>query len=151
METEDSGWQLEIGLEEQLHIEFTSPQSRYALGEVIRGRVEFLVVNLPLLGAELSLVRREVVGDQITEQALLLRHQIIDGPPQKGDSIAFQLPLANLVDLTSSMRGVEKVTDLLYFINLIIYDCEGRRFFKQQEIQLYRADSHMANPLLLYK
>ena len=147
-QNDDDGWLLEIGLEEQLHIEFRSARLRYALNDWIEGDVEFLVSNIPLIGADLSLIRRECVGARITEQAILLRHQILDGPAHKGDRIHFRFPLANVTDLTPSFKEVEKAADVLYFLNLIIYDAEGRRFFKQQEIQLYRGLSEEANQLL---
>ena len=134
----DPGWQLEVGLEDQLHINFTSPQTRYALDEFIEGELHFSLVNLKIKSADLSIVRREVVGTQVTDQEVLQRYQIIEGPPARFDTIPFKLPLANLRDLTPSLREIEKVGSLLYFVNLIIYDVDGRRYFKQQEIQLYR-------------
>lgn len=134
----DPGWQLEVGLEDQLHINFTSSQSRYALDDFIEGELHFSLVNLKIKSADLSIVRREIVGTQVTDQEVLQRYQIIEGPPARYDTIPFKLPLANLRDLTPSLRDIEKVGSLLYFVNLIIYDVEGRRYFKQQEIQLYR-------------
>ncbi len=135
-------------MEEQLHIEFRASKLRYSLLDCIEGEVEFLVSNLPLIGADLSLIRRECVGLRITEQAILLRQQILDGPAHKGDCIHFRFPLANVTDLTPSFKEVEKAADVLYLLNLIIYDAEGRRFFKQQEIHLYRGLTQYSNQLL---
>lgn len=132
------GWKLEVGLEDQLHINFTSPKSHFALTDCIEGELHFSLVNLKIKSADLSLVRREIVGNHITDQEVLQRYQIIDGPPQRHDTIPFKLPLRNLRDLTPSLRDVEKIGSLLYFVNLIIYDVEGRRYFKQQEVKLYR-------------
>lgn len=134
----DPGWQLEVGLEDQLHINFTSPKTRYSLHESLEGELHFSLVNLRIKSADLSIVRREIVGKQVTDQEVLQRYQIIEGSPARYDTIPFSLPLANLRDLTPSLRELEKVGSLLYFVNLIIYDVEGRRYFKQQEIQLYR-------------
>lgn len=132
------GWQLEVGLEDQLHINFTCPKTEFALTETIEGELHFSLVNLKIKSADLSLVRREIVASHITDQEVLQRYQIIDGSPERYDTIPFSLPLKNLMDLTPSLRGIEKIGSLLYFVNLIIYDVEGRRYFKQQEIQLYR-------------
>lgn len=134
----DSGWQLEVGLEDQLHINFTSPISRYDLNENIEGELHFSLVNLKIKSVDLSLVRREIVGTQITDQEVLQRYQIIEGSPARYDTIPFRLPLKNLRDLTPSLREIEKAASLIYFVNLIIYDIDGRRYFKQQEIYLYR-------------
>lgn len=135
---EEAGWQLEVGLEDQLHINFTSAKTEFSLNENIEGELHFSLVNLKIKSADLSLVRREMVGSHVTDQEVLQRYQIIDGSPARYDTIPFALPLKNLMDLTPSLRGIEKVGSVLYFVNLIIYDVEGRRYFKQQEIQLYR-------------
>lgn len=136
--TPDPGWQLEVGLEDQLHINFTAPKCRFNLDEGIEGELHFSLVNLKIKSADLSLVRREIVGSQITDQEVLHRYEIIDGPPARYDTIPFRFPLKNLKDLTPSLKEIEKIGSLLYFVNLIIYDVEGRRYFKQQEVQLYR-------------
>lgn len=136
--TPDQGWSLEVGLEDQLHINFTSPKSRFSITENIEGELHFSLVHLKIKSADLSLVRREIVSNQITDQEVLHRYQIIDGPPARYDTVPFRFPLKNLKDLTPSLREIEKIGSLLYFVNLIIYDVEGRRYFKQQEIQLYR-------------
>lgn len=136
--TLDQGWALEVGLEDQLHINFTSPKSRFSLNDNIEGELHFSLVHLKIKSADLSLVRREIVANQITDQEVLHRYQIIDGSPARYDTIPFRFPLKNLKDLTPSLKEVEKIGSLLYFVNLIIYDVEGRRYFKQQEIQLYR-------------
>ena len=136
--TPDSGWQLEVGLEDQLHINFISPKLRYPLDSNVSGELHFSLVNLKIKSVDLSIVRREIVAGQITDQEVLQRFQIIEGPPARHDTIPFRLPLKNLKDLTPSLREIEKIGSLLYFVNLIIYDVEGRRYFKQQEIHLYR-------------
>lgn len=137
----DLGWQLEVGLEDLLHINFTSARTQYSLDECIEGELHFSLVNLKIKGADLSIVRRELVGSQITDQEVLQHFQIIDGSPARYDTIPFRLPLANLAaELTPTLRQVEKAASLLYFINLIIYDVEGRRYFKQQEISLFRRE-----------
>lgn len=137
----DPGWQLEVGLEDQLHINFIAPKSRYFLDSCLEGELHFALVNLKIKSADLSLVRREIVAGRITDQEVLQRFQIIEGPPARYDTIPFRLPLANLKDLTPSLRDIEMVGSLLYFVNLIIYDVEGRRYFKQQEVQLYRNEN----------
>ena len=60
----------------------------------------------------------------MTDQEVLQRYQIIEGSSARSDTIPFSLPLANLRDLTPSLKELEKVASLLYFVNLIIYDVE---------------------------
>lgn len=151
VEEEDSGWKLEVGLEDLLHINFTSDRSKYALDEFIEGELHFSLVNLKIKSADLSIVRREIIGSQITDQEVLQRVQIIDGSPARYDTIPFRLCLANLADLTPTLREVEKAASLLYFVNLIIYDVEGRRYFKQQEITLFRRTNKRTKKSILHR
>lgn len=41
-------------------------------------------------------------------------------------------------DLTPSYKTVHNKFSVKYFLNLVLVDEEDRRYFKQQEIQLYR-------------
>lgn len=132
------GCNLEIGIEDQIHLNFISPKLKYSLNDFLIGQVNFSLVNIMIKSVDLSIVRRECVGDRITNQQVLQKYQIIDASPLKNDRIPFKVPLKNLKDLTPTYKQVEKACSLQYFVNLIIYDCEGRRFFKQQEIELYR-------------
>ena len=144
----DSGWQLEVGIEEQLHLFFSSSKTRFALNETIAGVLQFTLVNIRIKSADISLIRREIVGNRITDQEVLLKMQVLDGPAGRHDSMPFTIPLANLKDLTPTFVDVEKSVTLLYLLNLIIYDQSGHRYYKQQEIQLYRTQSAKDNPLL---
>ena len=51
-------------------------------------------------------------------------------------------------DLTPTYKLVHNKFSVKYFLNLVLVDEEDRRYFKQQEIQLYRAsDSSQAGAL----
>ena len=43
-------------------------------------------------------------------------------------------------DLTPTYKTVHNKFSVKYFLNLVLVDEEDRRYFKQQEIQLYRLD-----------
>ncbi|MGH0138402.1 UNVERIFIED_CONTAM: hypothetical protein FKN15_066376 [Acipenser sinensis] len=55
----------------------------------------------------------------------------------QGESIPIRLFLAGY-DLTPTMRDVNKKFSVRYFLNLVLVDEEDRRYFKQQEIVLWR-------------
>lgn len=61
----------------------------------------------------------------------------MDGAPVKGESIPIRVFLAGY-DLTPTMREVHKKFSVRYFLNLVLMDTEDRRYFKQQEITLWR-------------
>lgn len=70
-----------------------------------------------------------------------------------GESIPIRVFLAGY-DLTPTMRDINKKFSVRYFLNLVLMDTEDRRYFKQQEITLWRkadknrksAQSQSANP-----
>lgn len=55
----------------------------------------------------------------------------------KGESIPIRVFLAGY-DLTPTMRDINKKFSVRYFLNLVLMDTEDRRYFKQQEIILWR-------------
>ena len=61
----------------------------------------------------------------------------MDGAPVKGESIPIRVFLAGY-DLTPTMRVINKKFSVRYFLNLVLIDTEDRRYFKQQEITLWR-------------
>jgi hypothetical protein len=55
----------------------------------------------------------------------------------RGESIPIRLFLSPY-DLTPTQRSVQNKYSVKYYLNLVLVDEEDRRYFKQQEITLYR-------------
>jgi vacuolar protein sorting-associated protein 26 len=107
---------------------------------------------------ELSLVRRETAGFSstsagssgvvgstlstgtaaLTESETLTRFEIMDGAPIKGEKIPIRMFLSGL-DVAPTLIGAANCLSVRYFLNLVLIDEEERRYFKQQEVTLYRA------------
>ena len=69
------------------------------------------------------------------------REQLQRYRPVRGESIPIRLFLGGFDSLTPSFRNVETPSNkfsVKYFLNLVLIDEEDRRYFKQQEITLYR-------------
>lgn len=49
-------------------------------------------------------------------------------------------------DLTPSYKDVHNKFSVRYFLNLVLVDEEDRRYFKQQEIVLYRKADDLQQP-----
>lgn len=80
----------------------------------------------------------EFLGSNIfTENETIAKYEIMDGAPVKGESIPIRVFLAGY-DLTPTMRDINKKFSVRYFLNLVLMDTEDRRYFKQQEITLWR-------------
>jgi Vacuolar protein sorting-associated protein 26 len=65
--------------------------------------------------------------------------EIMDGCPFAKDVIPVRLQLAGIpADLTPTYTAVNNRFSVKYYLNLVLVDEEDRRYFKQQEIILWR-------------
>ncbi|PGH01744.1 hypothetical protein GX51_05060 [Blastomyces parvus] len=131
---------MDVGIEDCLHIEFEYSKSKYHLKDVIVGRIYFLLVRLKIKHMELSIIRRETTGsppNQYNESETLVRFEIMDGSPSRGETIPIRLFLGGF-DLTPTFRDVNKKYSTRYYLSLVLIDEDARRYFKQSEIVLYR-------------
>ncbi|WEW60702.1 Vacuolar protein sorting-associated protein 26 [Emydomyces testavorans] len=131
---------MDVGIEDCLHIEFEYSKSKYHLKDVIVGRIYFLLVRLKIKHMELSIIRREATGsppNQYNESETLVRFEIMDGSPSRGETIPIRLFLGGF-DLTPTFRDVNKKYSTRYYLSLVLIDEDARRYFKQSEIVLYR-------------
>ena len=88
-------------------------------------------------------MKRESTGtgvNQINENETVAKFEIMDGAPVRGESIPIRLFLGGFDALTPSFRNVNNKFSVKYFLNLVLIDEEDRRYFKQQEIQLWRRE-----------
>jgi len=131
---------MEVGIEECLHIEFEYNKNRYPLDGVVLGKIYFLLVRIKIKHMELAIIRRETAGSgpsAMTENETLTKYEIMDGAPVRGESIPIRLFLGSF-NLTPTFRNVKNKFSVRYYLNLVLVDEEARRYFKQQEITLWR-------------
>ncbi|CCE64763.1 hypothetical protein TPHA_0I02620 [Tetrapisispora phaffii CBS 4417] len=130
---------LDIGIENCLHIEFEYTKSIFSLKDVIVGRIYFLLTRLKIKHMELSLITRESSGLQQSNtlvDSTAIRYEIMDGSPVKGETIPIRLFMSGY-DLTPSISC--NYFDIKNYLSLVIIDEDGRRYFKQSEIKIYRS------------
>ncbi|KAL9638431.1 MAG: hypothetical protein Q9164_001547 [Protoblastenia rupestris] len=142
----NSSIKMDVGIEDCLHIEFEYSKSKYHLKDVIVGRIYFLLVRLKIKHMELSIIRRETTGvapNQYNESETLVRFEIMDGSPSRGETIPIRLFLGGF-DLTPTFREVNKKYSTRYYLSLVLIDEDARRYFKQSEIVLYRQAPEVA-------
>lgn len=158
---------MEVGIEDCLHIEFEYERRCYHLHDVICGKINFLLVRIKIKHMELAVIRRETSGEGVansavmssggggitgasaksdtqnivTETQTLLKYEIMDGAPVKGELIPVRLYLRGIpADVTPTYHAENNRFAVRYFLNLVLVDEEDRRYFKQQEIILWRKD-----------
>lgn len=102
---------------------------------------------------ELSIIKRETIGtspNQSNDNETVVKFEIMDGAPVRGknqlfynliSSIGETIPIRLFLGpypLTPTFREVNKKFSTRYYLNLVLIDEESRRYFKQQEITLFR-------------
>jgi len=146
---------MEVGIEDCLHIEFEYERSKYAIDEVITGKIDFLLVRIKIKHMEMQILKKESSGagpQVITENDVIAQFEIMDGAPVKGETIPVRIflkPLALKSKVTPTMLAVHKKFNVKYFLNLVLVDEEDRRYFKQQEVILYRDKSELKRRIKL--
>ncbi|QRV94135.1 vacuolar protein sorting-associated protein 26 [Ceratobasidium sp. AG-Ba] len=141
---------MEVGIEDCLHIEFEYNKSKYHLKDVIVGKIYFLLVRIKIKHMELSIIRRETTGaapNQYNESETITKFEIMDGAPVRGETIPIRLFLGGF-ELTPTFRDVNKKFSTRYYLNLVLIDEENRRYFKQQEITVFRIPESPLTSLL---
>ena len=82
--------QMEVGIEECLHIEFEYDKAKYHLKDTVVGKIYFLLVRIKLKHMEVEIWRRETTGSGQTvhnENETLAKYEIMDGAPVRGEAI----------------------------------------------------------------
>lgn len=125
------------------------------------GKIYFLLVRIKIKHMELSIIRRETTGareqprwmcsailimqstapNQYNESETITKFEIMDGAPVRGETIPIRLFLGGF-ELTPTFRDVNKKFSARYYLNLVLIDEENRRYFKQQEITIFRAEDN---------
>ena len=159
---QDEAIKMEVGIEDCLHIEFEYDRRHYHLQDTIRGKIHFLLVRIKIKHMELAVLRRETSGEGValaasaekggvagaadasniyTETQTLVKYEIMDGAPVKGEVIPVHLCLKGIpADLTPTYTAGNNRFSVRYFLNLVLVDEDDRRYFKQQEIILWRKE-----------
>ncbi|KAB7507310.1 Vacuolar protein sorting-associated protein 26B-like [Armadillidium nasatum] len=140
---------MEVGIEDCLHIEFEYNKSKYHLKDVIVGKIYFLLVRIKIKHMEIAIIKRETTGsgpNTFNENETIAKYEIMDGAPVRGESIPIRVFLAGY-DLAPTMRDINKKFSVRYYLNLVLVDEEERRYFKQQEITLWRKGERIRRPI----
>lgn len=131
---------MDVGIEDCLHIEFEYNKSSYHLKDCVIGKVYFQLVRLKIKTMEITIVKRETYGagdNAKTQNDTIARFEVMEGCPTKGEIVPIRMYLSSF-DLSPTFKTANNRLSVKYFLNLILNDEEDRRYFKQQEIILWR-------------
>eukprot|EP01083_Nonionella_stella_P072692 196089_1 len=138
---------MEVGIEDCLHIEFEYERSKYHLHDVIVGKIYFMLVRIKIKHMELQILKRESTGtgpNVYNETDVVTKFEVMDGAPVRGECIPVRLFLSQL-NLSPTMKSIHNKFSVRYYINLVLIDEEDRRYFKQQEINIWRKKLQVDN------
>jgi vacuolar protein sorting-associated protein 26 len=136
----NTGIKMEVGIEDCLHIEFEYAKAKYHLKDVVVGKIFFLLVRIKIKHMEVEIRRRESAGggsNTYNESETLAKYEVMDGAPVRGESVPVRLFLSPY-DITPTYKNVANRFSVKYYLNLVLVDEEDRRYFKQQEITMFR-------------
>jgi vacuolar protein sorting-associated protein 26 len=136
----DQSIKMEVGIEDCLHIEFEYNKRFYHLKDCIVGKVFFLLVRIRIKHMEIAIIKRETLGAgqaATSENETVAKYEVMDGAPVRGECIPIRVFLG-AYDLTPTYMNVNNRFSVRYYLNLVLIDEEDRRYFKQQEISLWR-------------
>jgi len=139
---------MEVGIEDCLHIEFEYNKSKYHLQDVVIGKIYFLLVRIKIKHMEIVIIKRESTGsgpNTYNESENISKFEIMDGAPVRGESIPIRTFLSPY-DLTPTFKNVHNKFSVKYYLNLVLVDEEDRRYFKQQEITMWRKELKFLPP-----
>ena len=143
---------LDVGIKNEIHILFQSPSRVYHLNERLYGFLYFKMMDLDIHYGEITILRTETPLSEDSINAVdksldkynhansetLYKYEIIDGTPIAGEHVPIRLDLSGVKHLTPSYPNVYNCLSVRYYFNLVLLTIEGRRYFKKQEITLYR-------------
>lgn len=129
--------QIEVGIEDWLHLTFELDRTKYSTKDLCTGRVNFKKVSLKLKSMFFEIVKKENLIGSFSDQALICKYEIMDGAPVKNESIPIRFFLSPY-ELTPTYANVNNKFSVQYFINLVLIDGDDKRYFKQTEIILFR-------------
>ena len=128
---------LDVGIDEWLHLTFELDKSKYHTKDICTGKVTFKKISMKLKSMLLQIIRRETIIGGEEDNTVLCRYEIMDGAPAKNEIVPIRFFLSPY-ELTPTYQNVNNKFSVQYFINLVIYDGNDKRYFKQHEIVFYR-------------
>jgi vacuolar protein sorting-associated protein 26 len=128
---------MDVGIEDWLHLSFELDRTKYTTKDVITGRVTFRKVSMKLKLMLIQIIRRETIIGNYVDNAVLCKYEIMDGAPIKNEIIPIRFFLAPY-ELTPTYMNVNNKFSVQYYANLVLFDSNDKRYFKQHEIILYR-------------
>ena len=133
---------MHVGIKDLLNILIELNHINYSIHGTLKGGVTFGKVKLLITRMELQLIKKETIysnsnNDKNIKTKIVASYELIDGGPYKNETIPFRLFLS-AYNLTPTYKDISGYFSTRYFLNLVFFDQDENRYFKQKEIFLFR-------------
>ena len=133
---------MHVGIKDLLNILIELNHINYSIHGTLKGGVTFGKVKLLITKMELQLIKKETIysnsnNDKNIKKKIVASYELIDGGPYKNETIPFRLFLS-AYNLTPTYKDISGYFSTRYFLNLVFFDQNDNRYFKQKEIFLFR-------------
>lgn len=133
---------MQVGVDNCLHIKFKYDNINISTHGYLSGHVKILSNTLKISSMQIQLIRREMIKTieinkpEVISTNILGKFEIMDGFPGDGEEIPIRMFLQRFAPITCTQ--INNDFSVRYYANLGLIDCDGRRYFKTAEIQLFR-------------
>jgi vacuolar protein sorting-associated protein 26 len=135
--------ELQVGVEDCLHIVFHYNNVHLCMDDCLTGYVHIKQLKLNIECMQLQFIRRELIKagydhhTQSVNTQILGKYEIMDGLPVSGEQIPIRMHLKRF-EKQLNVTQANKQFSIRYYVNLGLIDADGRRYFKTQEIIIFR-------------
>eukprot|EP00347_Sterkiella_histriomuscorum_P007696 403347921 len=131
---------MEVGINDFMHIAIDIDRSKFHIKDCIVGQIHFNLIKIRIKHMEVAIIQRETIGSgnqSQSENQTLSRFEVMDGSPIKDEKIPVRFYLSS-TPLTPTYKNINNKFSCRYFLKVILIDEEGRKYFKQSEIEFWR-------------
>lgn len=128
---------MEVGVSNAIHMEYELFKNKCHLNDCVIGKIYFLKVAMKVKTVEVHFVKKEIFGANKSETVMISKFEIVDGCPVNGDVVPIRMFL-NGFSLSPTYKELNNVISIKYYLKFVVIDEDGKSFYKQQEITLWR-------------
>jgi len=137
----NQAYRAQLRIDDFLMINAEINKSSFSVDDCIIGKLCIEELKLVINSVQVSLVKREIFNPSsnfpLTEDDLIIKFEVSNKCPKKGEIIPFKLPLSPL-DLSPTIQRSSSKLLTKYILNISFIDQESRSLFKPIEIDIWR-------------
>ncbi len=103
-------------------------QLKVLIDECITGSVKLIKTPIKMLSAYIQLIRKEIIlSENKQNEDILFEYQLVEGRPDEEETFPFRIYLKYIDDISVSMKRINNLFSICYYIRLSINDVFGTK------------------------